>query len=266
MLCHVLCAAAALTASPVAAQDYPIQGVAAFEILPGYETGGGHMMAARIRMKPGWKTYWRAPGGNGIPPIFDWSGSKNLKALRFHWPAPKVYMENGYRTIGYTSDLVLPIEVTPHSKGQPVQVKGKVSFGICEDICLPVEARFSATLDGTVGFSDVIKSALATRPLTGKKAGVRNVGCVIRPASDGMAVTARLQLPGASATQFVVLEYSGGEVWAEQDQTQVQGSRIIAGATLYPLSSAPLIIDRSKLRLTVLGGANAVEIVGCPAG
>ena len=34
-----------------------------------------------IRLKPGWHTYWRYPGDAGVPPRFDFSNSRNLKAL-----------------------------------------------------------------------------------------------------------------------------------------------------------------------------------------
>jgi len=32
----------------------------------------------QLRMEPGWKTYWRNPGDSGVPPSFDFAGSKNL--------------------------------------------------------------------------------------------------------------------------------------------------------------------------------------------
>ena len=198
-----LAAAALIAVGPTAAQDFPINGVAAFEILPGYKMKGAHMMAVRIRMKPGWKTYWRALGGNGIPPVFDWSGSKNVKTVRFHWPAPKVYVENGVRTIGYSKALVLPIEVTPKSPGKPITIAGSISFGICEDIYLPVEARFSASLDTDDSHRSTISKALAAGPTP---------------------------------------------------------------ATLYPLTDSPLFIDRSKLCMTIIGGAKTIEIRDCPAG
>ncbi|MBC6441944.1 MAG: hypothetical protein GDA53_02280 [Rhodobacteraceae bacterium] len=256
----------AVLASAGAAEDFPINGVAAFGILPGYPTEGHHMMAAQIRMKPGWKTYWRTPGSNGIPPVFDWSGSDNVKSVRFHWPAPKIYIENGVRTIGYTRELVLPIEVTPKTGDRPIRVAGTVSFGICKDVCLPVEARFSATLDGQTHHRHIIQSALRARPITARRAGLRALSCDIYPAPGGVRITANMELRGISEPRFVVMEYTGANIRAEQGRTDVQGVQVQAVATLYPLTPAPLIIDRSKLRLTVLGGARAVEVSGCPAG
>jgi len=37
------------------------------------------LAGVQIRLSPRWKTYWRSPGDSGVPPTFDWSGSKNLK-------------------------------------------------------------------------------------------------------------------------------------------------------------------------------------------
>ena len=34
---------------------------------------------SRVKLRPGWKTYWRYPGDSGVPPQFDFSGSENLK-------------------------------------------------------------------------------------------------------------------------------------------------------------------------------------------
>src|SRR5215470_3932839 len=40
----------------------------------------------QLRLDPGWKTYWRNPGDSGVPPGFDWSGSKNLKQAEVLYP------------------------------------------------------------------------------------------------------------------------------------------------------------------------------------
>ncbi len=40
--------------------------------------GDGPRAAIEIRIEKGWKTYWRYPGDDGVPPHFDWSGAANL--------------------------------------------------------------------------------------------------------------------------------------------------------------------------------------------
>lgn len=265
LLIMTMCALAPALAAR--AEDWPIQGVAAFELLGGYPVDGGQMVAARIRMKPGWKTYWRAPGGNGIPPRFDWSGSQNLGTVSFLWPEPKVFRISGVRTIGYTDELVLPVRITPRNPGQPIRLRGQVAFGVCDDICLPVATNFDVSVDGTRGSGvAAIKQALAKAPLSARAAGVSGVACAISKVADGFRIAARFRLPSARDGQFTIVEFPHPDVWVEQAATRVEGAQVTAEATLYPLSDAPLVLDRSRLRLTVLGGARAVEISGCPAG
>lgn len=250
-----------------AENDLPIFGVAAFEMLGGYPVEGGLMAAARIRLKPGWKTYWREPGGNGIPPQFDWSESKNLASVRFFWPEPEIYTIAGLRTIGYADELVLPILLTPRKKGAKVSVQGTVQFGVCDDVCVPVEADFALD-SGMTSATEVqlINRALSKGPISARRAGVSGVACRITAVEDGFGIEARMRLPGARSGQFAVVEFLHPKVWVQQGTTKITGSRVVASATLYPLSNAPLVLDRSRLRITVLGGARAIEVTGCPAG
>ena len=68
-----------------------------------------------IVLPPGWKTYWRQPMGNGIPPQFDWSGSKNVAQVQLHWPSPEVFETYGMKSAGYEGQVVFPVQ-------DPVQV------------------------------------------------------------------------------------------------------------------------------------------------
>src|SRR5882724_3543347 len=48
----------------------------------------GFGAAIEIALEPGFKTYWRMPGDSGVPPLFDWSGSRNLASIAPAWPVP----------------------------------------------------------------------------------------------------------------------------------------------------------------------------------
>ena len=253
--------------STAMAQQYTIQNVARLDILPGYPTSSGHMIAAHIQLAPGWKTYWRAPGGNGIPPVFDWTGSQNVGAVTFHWPAPSVYIEDGVRTIGYKKELILPIGITPHTPGQPISLKGEVTFGICDDVCLPAKARFSLKIAGKDAASQkAIKSALARQPATAKSASIRTTSCQITPIQDGFRIEATLKSGSrVSDKTFSVIEFPHPDVWIEQDRTFTSGKTLTVAANLFAYGDTPLILDRSKIRLTLLGGPRAIELRGCPS-
>ena len=71
----LLASLAALGPGHATTQDDVLQAT----LLPGWQTASGsHMAAVDLTLAPGWKTYWRSPGDAGIPPRFDWSGSKNV--------------------------------------------------------------------------------------------------------------------------------------------------------------------------------------------
>lgn len=251
---------------PSAAQEYNVQGVAALEFLPGYRTKRGtYMGALRIRLKEGWKTYWRAPGGNGIPPQFQWAGSKNLQGVAYHWPAPKVYRQDGIQTIGYKNELVLPIEMKAKDAAAPVTIKGKIEFGICADVCIPASAAFSASLlQNSKANRSIIQKALATNPVSARKGGVKSAHCTLHPIKNGFRITSivTLKKPAPKGT-LTVLEYPNPDVWAESGTTVVTGKKLTTTTNLFAFTNEPLSLDRSKLRLTLLGGKKVVEIRGC---
>src|SRR5690349_3234110 len=41
-----------------------------------------------IKLKPGWKTYWRSPGDAGFPPVLTFDGSENVAKAEMAYPTP----------------------------------------------------------------------------------------------------------------------------------------------------------------------------------
>ncbi|MDZ4790723.1 MAG: protein-disulfide reductase DsbD family protein [Hyphomicrobiales bacterium] len=48
-----------------------------------------------LKLKDGWKTYWRSPGDAGIPPVVDWSGSINFASAELAYPQPERFHKAG---------------------------------------------------------------------------------------------------------------------------------------------------------------------------
>ncbi|HYD15844.1 MAG TPA: protein-disulfide reductase DsbD domain-containing protein [Hyphomicrobium sp.] len=93
-----------------------------------------------IELEPGWKTYWRTPGdAGGLPPAFDWSKSSNLAETKVLFPAPQRFTDKSGNTIGYHDGLVLPVLFTPRTVGEPVNLVLGLQYGICKDVCIPIE-------------------------------------------------------------------------------------------------------------------------------
>ncbi|MEM9736589.1 MAG: protein-disulfide reductase DsbD domain-containing protein [Pseudomonadota bacterium] len=118
-------------------------------LIPG-ETApdGSRTMGLALDLAPGWKTYWRSPGEAGIPPRFDWEGSANLARIEVLWPAPGIYQSFGMTTIGYESDVVLPIRLEPEDASAPVLVSLALDLGVCREICVFERVELSATMSG----------------------------------------------------------------------------------------------------------------------
>ncbi len=267
-----LLALAAVLCLPLATQaelaGERIEGVRQIEMLPGWkEADGGRMAALRIRLEPGWKTYWRAPGDAGIPPSFDWKGSQNVRDVKIHWPRPEVVRSGGMRSVVYHGDVVLPIEITPEDPGKPIRLKAKAELGICKDICIPASVNFDMEIAPSTSTSEpMIEKALAAQPMSAQAAGVRGVSCTVEPISDGLRVTSRIDMPSAGGEEIAVMEASDPSIWVSEGETKREGNTLIATAEMVPPENAPFELDRSGVRITVLGKEKAVDIKGCVGG
>lgn len=265
---RTMVAALFLAASTGLAVAQSVADVVRLELLPGWrQPDGTHMAGLRIDLAPGWKTYWRSPGEAGIPPTFDWTGSTNLAGARPHFPVPEVFRVNGLRTIGYKDGVVLPIALRPRDAGEAIALRGNVELGVCENVCIPFEARIEATLPPAEGSGAAeIRAALASTPLSAAAAGVRRVTCRIDPISDGLRLTATMEMPPLGGDEAAVIEPGDPTIWVSDVEARRQGGTLTASADLVPANGAPFALDRSSLRFTVLADGRAAELRGCGAG
>jgi len=239
----------------------PLQG----DLLTGWQQADGKRVAAiRLRMAPGWKTYWRSPGDAGIPPEFDWSGSNNLSDVAITWPTPKVFDQGGVNSIGYASEVILPLTLTPSRPGQPMALDVSIDLGVCSDICLPQTVQLNAVLDSAERKpTPAIAAALAARPYSGKEAGVKSATCSLRPTAQGLAIETRLRLPSAGGKETVVIEPGAAGLWMSPTDSTRQGDTLVSRGELIAENGGALALDRSAIRITVIGKKHSVEVKGC---
>ena len=258
-------AACLCAVSPAPAQQ--LDGVVQLDVLDGGRTTNGtYLGALRLTLQDGWKTYWRAPGDAGIPPQFDWTGSRNVGDVSITWPAPDVFDQNGLQSIGYEDQLVLPVEITPKNPAKPVRLRGEMDLGVCKDVCIPERLDFDHTLSAKADRNPAIAAALAQRPFSAGEANVSAARCSLTPTVDGMQIEARVTMPSAGGQEIAVIEPGNPVLWASQPETVRQGGTLIATAEVINASGAPFALDRSEIRITVLGANHAVDIQGCTAG
>ncbi|MEL7428408.1 MAG: protein-disulfide reductase DsbD domain-containing protein [Pseudomonadota bacterium] len=98
--------------------------------------------AVEVRLEDGWHTYWRYPGKSGIPPRFDFAGSTGFDIGAVRFPVPELLGEGDDIYAGYKSSVIFPFSGTWDPAVSP-SLKLSLLIGVCEEICIPAQARFS---------------------------------------------------------------------------------------------------------------------------
>lgn len=252
---------AALTPAFAHAMDNPVH----LSVMQGWTQEDGTVIAGvRLDLDDGWKTYWRAPGEGGIPPLFDLSRSSNLEGFAIEWPTPFVFDQGGLRSIGYKDFVVLPLVLTPADNGRAIKLRGNIEFGVCKDVCIPVDMRINARLDAdATARNPAIVAALAARPFSDSEAGVKKATCKLSPAEGGMTVTTAISMPSSGQSEYTVLESTDPDHWFSETENRRSGDTLTSTSFLASMTGQTLMVNRSDLRITVLGSDYAVEIQGC---
>ncbi len=116
------------------------------KLIGGAPDGDGYLAGVAVDLDQGWKTYWRIPGESGIPPMFDFSKSLNVKSAEILYPTPMRYQDQSGETIGYSHRVVFPLRVKPTDPAVPVKLDLALFLGVCKDVCIPVNGRIELEL------------------------------------------------------------------------------------------------------------------------
>lgn len=246
-----------------------LQNLAEMEIIPGWKRDDGWYMAAiRVRLAPGWKTYWRQPGANGIAPRFDWSGSSNLDQVGYFWPTPDVFNDYGTRTIGYEAELVLPVLLKPRDDGKQIGARLTMEYGVCKDICVPVRSSHGGSFGNQPAANRaVIEKAVSMRPRSGRAAGMTAAKCNLSRDGNVYVLTAQLDFSTAlKELRAVVVESGSSDIWVSAADHQRNGTRLSIEADLQNYGGGPMALRRENIRFTLIGPDHSVDIRGCEAG
>ena len=243
----------------------PIIGLKSVDIIRGWRQSDDiHIAAINIKLEDGWKTYWRVPGIGGIAPILNWEKSKNIKNISQIWPTPNIYNEYGLQTIGYKDELLLPLQIQPIDKKQPIHLSITIDFGICSDVCVPIQTAVEERLPertsiGKKNILDTLEKAI----LSGNVSPFKIVKCNIVPIKDGFEVNAFFEgLASFDKDTLGVVEYPVKQNgWINQKASLVSGNQLNVHATVYNKSIH--FIDRSDLTLTIFTKNKAFEFNGC---
>ncbi|WP_428843115.1 protein-disulfide reductase DsbD domain-containing protein [Sinorhizobium terangae] len=180
-----------------AASDWVTSAGGTIRLVAAQPEGDGTIPAIlEVKLKPGWKTYWRDPGASGIPPQITIDPSSGVVLQAINFPAPKTFGEGAGRYVGYDTPVAFPLVLKRTRGDGDLAIRASVFLGICEEICIPVQGElnlilkqgeFDNPLDGAR-----IADAVAALPQA--PSSEFNVATANFDAAAG-AIRVRLQLP-----------------------------------------------------------------------
>ena len=216
----------------------------------GKAVAGAYLAGLSLTMADGWHTYWRHPGDSGIAPQFDWTGSRNVSHVEVLWPAPERFDAPDDVTYGYAQRVVWPLRVVPADPASPVEVKLLMHYGVCSDICVPVESQLDLSLPAAEQKAEAsaINAFLARVPVAPKNTDDVTVSLT----GDVLHVTLK------SVTAAEVIVEGPKNIWFGASRAKRTGDSVTYEVPVENNSGAPL--RGANVRLTFAGPDTALEV------
>jgi DsbC/DsbD-like thiol-disulfide interchange protein len=165
-------------------------------LISGGFDGKTYHAGVEIRLKGKAHTYWRNPGDGGVPPVFDFAKSQNVKLAKVLFPAPTRSGKPGEEIIGYERVVVFPVHITPANPGKQAVVALELNYAACEKICVPELANLQLRLDPSnkdADLASLISAFAAQVPQSLTKAGAPRLSITVAEAGKSwdVSVTAK---------------------------------------------------------------------------
>lgn len=111
--------------------------------------GDGFRLLLRLRLAPGWHSYWSNPGDAGAAPELALRLPEGWTAGPLQFPVPARIPFGPLMNYGYTGEALLPLAVTAPATlrpGERAVLEAEASWLVCADVCIPEEGRFTLSL------------------------------------------------------------------------------------------------------------------------
>ncbi|MEQ1754910.1 MAG: protein-disulfide reductase DsbD domain-containing protein [Micropepsaceae bacterium] len=224
----------------------------------------------QIRMAPGWWTYWRAPGTSGIPPQFDWSGSKNLAGTpELIWPVPVRAVAYGESLNLYRDEIVFPVAFKAANPREPVILKLRLTYGICKNMCVPATVEHEISV-GPTGRPAQVSSPnarlIAAYSVRQPSADPFSTGFEIREVWETSSVrraSLGLRIEGLRPARKPLVLVEGPGVFQASEITPLPANDEQQSTLIVPLGKATDLrrLTGKRIRITIIDGARALEQV-----
>lgn len=217
-----------------------------------------------IKLNPGWKTYWRYPGDSGVPPVFDFSKSENVKSATVLFPAPKRFADGaGGHSIGYKTGVLFPVHVEPKDPAKPAVLRVKVDYAVCEKLCMPADATLELKLTGKESANDAAVGTAETQVPKTVPLGDGGALAIRAAHKEAGAGKPKIMVDVAAPAGAAPLLFAEGPdaKWALPLPEAVPGAPAGQQRFAFELDGLPPGVSAAgaTLRLTAVAGDQAVE-------
>jgi len=218
--------------------------------------------ALEIRLKKGWKTYWRSPGESGIPPQFSFIASKNVVDTKVSYPSPSYYTDFDTKIVGYKNRVIFPISVTLGAENTATELDLSAFIGICEEVCVPGQAHLKVSEPGTASPTFDVLGTLndGARALPGKASDSFKVISANWTKSNPKELTISGIIPESDDAHAPLLLVEGPDDWymlpAKLTSLKNNRARFELDITDIPKDANPLA---TELRFTLVADGHSVE-------
>ena len=103
----------------------------------------------RLRLAPGWHSYWQNAGDAGAPPEVTLTLPEGATAGPILWPIPDRVPYGPLVNFGYEGEVLLPMRVSVPASlapGDSFPIRAEATWLVCADVCIPEEGSFALTL------------------------------------------------------------------------------------------------------------------------
>ena len=231
------------------------------------QPGSTFLAALRLRMDPGWHTYWVNPGESGMATTIEWTLPKGVTAGPIRWPVPEITSEPEMTTFTLSKEavLVIPITVAKDAKPGEAVLQGKVSWLECKESCVPASASVEARI--VVGASEVASKEAPE---------IQKAQAAVPARSDNLAVKATwvgtpgekgtLAIEGAQVQEFAPIDFlpypnDGVEVSPKAKVVSGSGGAFRIEKEIKRLGAAfPAVLEGILIQTPKEGSPTALEI------
>lgn len=227
---------------------------------------GTYKAGFEVVLEKGWKTYWRVPGENGVPPLFKFDASTNMKEANVHWPAPVLFKDGEGVSVGYKHRVLLPFTIVPQAKDRAVHLNLSAFFGVCSEICVPVDANMSVLLDPKTSVTieeNLIDEALSLVPVSASSSRLDVRKATLHTEAGREFVDLALDVP-VDGSSLTVLAEGSQQGWyllplaAVATKAQTSNGYFKVTVPLYRHEKVALKGDET-VRVTVITDGEAIE-------